>query len=160
MTVLQTDGEPVDWSRVDAEGNYSVALPGAGKYLMVANAGGWAPMAEVFDFDGLTLKQNFMLRERLELGGSVMAGGKPVAGAVVTLLEASGGHVATTRTDGDGAYAFPLPVIGRYVVTMLHPVTLQTVAQKVALDIQSVTLDLDVPSGDAQAENSRMPASA
>jgi MFS family permease len=160
VTVLQTDGEPVDWSRVDAEGNYSVALPGAGKYLMVANAGGWAPMAEVFDFDGLTLKQNFMLRERLELGGSVRAGGKSVAGAVVTLLEASGEHVATTRTDDDGGYAFPLPVIGRYVVTMLHPVTLQAVARKLAVDNRSVTLDLDASSGDAQAENSGKPASA
>ena len=105
VTVLQTDGEPVDWSRVDTDGNYSVALPGAGKYLMVANAAGWAPMAEVFDFDGRTLKQNFLLRDRLELGGTVTAGGESVAGAVVTLLEASGEHVATTRTDDDGAYA-------------------------------------------------------
>ncbi|MDR6416864.1 MFS transporter [Pseudarthrobacter sulfonivorans] len=145
VTVLQTDGDPVDWSRVDTEGNYSVALPGAGKYLMVANAAGWAPMAEVFDFDGRTLKQNFMLRERLELGGSVTAGGRPVAGAMVTLLEASGEHLATTRTDDDGTYAFPLPLAGRYVVTMLHPVTLQAVARKLAVDNRSVALDFAAP---------------
>lgn len=145
VTVLRTDGDPVDWSRVDTEGNYSVALPGAGKYLMVANAGGWAPMAEVFDFDGRTLTQNFMLRERLELGGSVVAGGTPVAGAMVTLLEASGEHLATTRTDDNGMYAFPLPIAGRYVVTMLHPVTLQAVARKLAVDNRSVTLDFAAP---------------
>ncbi|WP_164204141.1 MFS transporter [[Micrococcus luteus] ATCC 49442] len=145
VTVLRTDGDPVDWSRVDTEGNYSVALPGAGKYLMVANAGGWAPMAEVFDFDGRTLTQNFMLRERLELGGSVVAGGTPVAGAMVTLLEASGEHLATTRTDDNGMYAFPLPIAGRYVVTMLHPSTLQAVARKLAVDNRSVTLDFAAP---------------
>ncbi|MDQ0000392.1 MFS transporter [Pseudarthrobacter sulfonivorans] len=145
VTVLRTDGDPVDWSRVDTEGNYSVALPGAGKYLMVANAGGWAPMAEVFDFDGRTLTQNFMLRERLELGGSVVAGGTPVAGAMVTLLEASGEHLATTRTDDNGMYAFPLPLAGRYVVTMLHPATLQAVARKLAVDNRSVTLDFAAP---------------
>ncbi|QOD03376.1 MFS transporter [Pseudarthrobacter sp. BIM B-2242] len=145
VTVLRTDGDPVDWSRVDTEGNYSVALPGAGKYLMVANAGGWAPMAEVFDFDGRTLTQNFMLRERLELGGSVVAGGTPVAGAMVTLLEASGEHLATTRTDDNGIYAFPLPLAGRYVVTMLHPATLQAVARKLAVDNRSVTLDFAAP---------------
>lgn len=145
VTVLRTDGDPVDWSRVDTEGNYSVALPGAGKYLMVANAGGWAPMAEVFDFDGRTLTQNFMLRERLELGGSVVAGGTPVAGAMVTLLEASGEHLATTRTDDNGMYAFPLPIAGRYVVTMLHPATLQAVARKLAVDNRSVTLDFAAP---------------
>ncbi|QHK21123.1 MFS transporter [Pseudarthrobacter psychrotolerans] len=145
VTVLQTDGEPVDWSRVDAEGNYSVALPGAGRYLMVANAGGWAPMAEVFDFDGLTLQQNFLLRDRLELSGSVSAGGEPVASAMVTLIQASGEHVATTRTDDDGGYAFPLPVAGRYVVTMLHPVTHGAVAKKLAIDNRSITLDFAAP---------------
>lgn len=105
VTVLRTDGDPVDWSRVDTEGNYSVALPGAGKYLMVANAGGWAPMAEVFDFDGRTLKQNLLLRDRLQVCGTVGADGASVSGAVVTLLEAGGGHVGTTRTDGNGGCA-------------------------------------------------------
>ncbi|HAG59159.1 MAG TPA: MFS transporter [Arthrobacter bacterium] len=145
VTVLQTAGEPVDWSRVDTEGNYSVALPGAGKYLMVANAAGWAPMAEVFDFDGRTLHQNFLLQDRLEIGGTVSAGSEPVAGAVVTLLEASGAHVATTRTDDGGGYAFPLPAAGRYIVTMLHPVTHQAMARKLAVDNRSVNVDLAAP---------------
>ena len=130
MTVLQTAGEPVDWSRVDTEGNYSVALPGAGKYLMVANAAGWAPMAEVFGFDGRTPEAELLLRDRLEIGGSVTAGGEPVAGAVVTLLEASGGHVDTAGSDGEGRYAFPLPVVRRYVVTMLHPATHEATAKR------------------------------
>jgi MFS family permease len=145
VTVLQTDGDPVDWSRVDTEGNYSVALPGAGMYLMVANAGGWAPMAEVFTFDGRTLQHNFMLRDRLQVRGTVSAGGASVSGAVVTLLEAGGGHVGTTRTDGNGGYAFPLPVAGRYVLTMLHPVTQEAMAQKVTVDIRSINLDFTAP---------------
>lgn len=145
VTILQTGGEPVDWSRVDTEGNYSVALPGAGKYLMVANAAGWTPMAEVFEFDGRTLEQNFMLRDRLKIGGTVSVGGEAIAGAAVTLIEAGGGHVATTRTDDDGAYSFPLPPAGRYVVTMLHPLTEQAMAQKLAVDVRSVTLDLAAP---------------
>ncbi|ALV41659.1 MFS transporter [Pseudarthrobacter sulfonivorans] len=145
VTVLQTAGEPVDWSRVDAEGNYSVALPGAGKYLMVANAAGWAPMAEVFDFDGRTRHQNFLLRDRLEIAGLVTAGSEAVAGAVVTLLEAGGGYVATTLSDDDGAYAFPLPLAGRYIVTMLHPMTHEAMAQKLAVDNRSMTLDFAAP---------------
>jgi MFS family permease len=145
VTVLQTGGEPVDWSRVDTEGNYSVALPGAGKYLMVANAAGWTPMAEVFEFDGRNLEHNVLLRDRLTIGGAVSVAGEGIAGAVVTLLEASGGHVATTRTDTDGTYAFPLPPAGRYVVTMLHPLTEQATAQKLAVDNRSVTLDLAAP---------------
>ena len=145
VTVLQTAGEPVDWSRVDTEGNYSVALPGAGKYLMVTNAAGWAPMAEVFDFDGRTRHQNFLLRDRLEIGGLVTAGSEAVAGAVVTLLEASGGYVDTTLSDNDGAYAFPLPLAGRYIVTMVDPATHQAMARKLAVDNRSVTVDLAAP---------------
>jgi MFS family permease len=157
VTVLHIAGDPVDWSRVDAEGNYSVALPGAGKYLLVANAAGWAPMAEVFDFDGHTLQRNFELRDRLEIGGTVTAGGEPLAGAVLSLLEAVGGYVGTTRTDGNGVYAFPLPAIGRYIVTVLHPVTHAATARKVTVDIQSVVLDFatrpvkKLPSGRVQA---------
>jgi MFS family permease len=145
VTVLQTGGEPVDWSRVDTEGNFSVALPGAGRYLMVANAAGWTPMAEVFEFDGRTLKHNFLLRDRLTIGGAVSVGGAAIAGAVVSLLEAGGGHVATTRTDDGGAYSFPLPPPGRYVVTMLHLLTEQAMAQKLAVDNRSVTLDFAAP---------------
>jgi hypothetical protein len=149
VTVLQTTGEPVDWSRVDSDGNYSVALPGAGKYLMVANAAGWAPMAEVFDFDGRTLQQNFHLGNRLELGGVASMDGAALEGAVVTLLQASGEYVATTRTDHLGRYSLPLPLHGRYIVTMLHPLTHQAMARKLAVDNRSVTADLalDTPAG-------------
>jgi MFS family permease len=149
VTVLQTSGEPVDWSRVDSDGNYSVALPGAGKYLMVANAAGWAPMAEVFDFDGRTLQQNFYLDDRLELGGTATVAGAALPDAVITLLQASGEHVATTRTDSDGRYSLPLPLAGRYIVTLLHPATHQAMARKLAVDNRSVTADLamDAPAG-------------
>jgi MFS family permease len=149
VTVLQTSGEPVDWSRVDSDGNYSVALPGAGTYLMVANAAGWAAMAEVFDFDGRTLQQNFHLEDRLELAGTATVGGAVLPDAVVTLLQASGEHVATTRTDSGGRYSLPLPLAGRYIVTLLHPATHQAMARKLAVDNRSVTADLtiDAPAG-------------
>ncbi|MBT2597819.1 MFS transporter [Arthrobacter sp. ISL-72] len=149
VTVLHTSGEPVDWSRVDSDGNYSVALPGAGKYLMVANAAGWAPMAEVFDFDGRTLQQHFHLQDRLELAGTATVAGAALPDAVVTLLQASGEHVGTTRTDSRGRYSLPLPMAGRYIVTLLHPATHQAMARKLAVDNRSVTADLamDAPAG-------------
>jgi MFS family permease len=149
VTVLHTSGNPVDWSRVDSDGNYSVALPGAGKYLMVANAAGWTPMAEVFDFDGRTLQQNFHLDHRLELAGTATVGGAVLPDAVVTLLQASGEHVGTITTDSRGRYSLPLPLAGRYIVTLLHPATHQAMARKLAVDNRSVTADLamEAPAG-------------
>lgn len=152
VTVLYIGGDPVDWSRVDTEGNYSVALPGAGKYLMVANTAGWAPMAEVFEFDGRTLEHNFQLRKRLMISGTASVGGHAIAGAVVTLLEAGGGYVATTRTGADGVYSFPLPPAGRYVVTVLHPLTEHAMAQKLAVDNRSATLDFAAPAVEQSSE--------
>jgi hypothetical protein len=50
--------------------------------------------------------------------------------------------VDTARTDDDGVYTLPLPAAGRYIVAMLHPVTHQAVARKLAVDNRSVTVDL------------------
>jgi hypothetical protein len=119
---------------------------------MVANTAGWAPMAEVFEFDGRTLEHNFQLRNRLMISGTASAGVQRIAGAVMTLLEAGGGHVANTRTDTDGTYAFPLPPAGRYIVTMLHPLTEQAVAQKLAVDNRSVTLEFAAPAVEQSSE--------
>jgi hypothetical protein len=50
--------------------------------------------------------------------------------------------VGTARTDDGGVYTLPLPAAGRYIVTMLHPVTHQAVARKIAVDNRSMTVDL------------------
>jgi hypothetical protein len=64
----------------------------------------------------------------------------------MTLLQASGEHVAATRSDSQGRYSLPLPAAGRYIVTMLHPVTHQAMARKLAVDVRSVTADLELDS--------------
>lgn len=47
-------------------------------------------MADVFEFDGLTVQHNFLLRDRLKITGEVRSGPEGIAGAVVTLLEGTG----------------------------------------------------------------------
>lgn len=145
LTVLETSGEQVDWSHVDAQGNYSVALPRIGEYLMVANAAGWAPLAEVFEFRPETAHRNFTLRTRLEITGTVSDARGGMAGAVVTLLETNGGYVGTTHTGDDGKYAFQLPAVGRYLVAVLHPASRLAMAQKLAVDNRSMRLDFTTP---------------
>jgi len=146
ITVVKTDGTAVDWSRADNDGNYSVVLPGPGKYLVLANALGWAPRAEVLEFVDQNTRQHITLTEQLTLSGMACRGGQPVAGALVTLSEASGQLVRSTRADGGGRYCMPLPEAGRYIVTMLEPDTLLAHARKVVLDVRSAVVDIDAPA--------------
>ncbi|RYE38876.1 MAG: hypothetical protein EOP24_45860 [Hyphomicrobiales bacterium] len=37
-SVLDVNGEQLDWSRADNAGRYSVVLPGPGTYVVIANA--------------------------------------------------------------------------------------------------------------------------
>jgi MFS family permease len=70
VTVLTTDGDHVDWSRGNNDGEYSVVLPGPGRYLMVASADGWAPRSGVIVLGEATTEEHITLSERLTLSGS------------------------------------------------------------------------------------------
>ncbi len=146
VTVVKTDGSAVDWSRADNEGNYSVVLPGPGKYLVLANALGWAPHAEVLEFVDENTRQHITLTEQLTLSGTASRGNRPVADALITLSAATGEMVHSARADGRGHYCMPLPEAGRYIVTMLEPDTLLAHARKVVLDVRSVVVDVDAPA--------------
>ena len=146
VTVVKTDGTPVDWSRGDNDGKYSVVLPGPGKYLVLANAAGWVPRAEVFEFVDETSRQHLTLTDRLTLSGTVSCAGQPVPRALVTVSEASGEVFGSVRADEAGRYCMPLPPVGRYIVTMLEPTTLQAHARKLVLDVRSEVVDIDAPA--------------
>jgi EmrB/QacA subfamily drug resistance transporter len=153
VTVVKTDGTPVDWSRGDTEGRYSVVLPGPGKYLVLANAQGWAPRAEVFEFIDDKSRQHLNLTDRLTLSGRVTSGGHPVPQALVTVSEATGEVFGSVRTDESGVYCMPLPPVGRYIATMLEPTTFQAFARKFVLDVRSEVVDIDAPAAASVARS-------
>jgi len=136
----------VDWSRADSDGTYSVVLPGPGKYLVLANAQGWTPRAEVLEFVNSNARQHITLTDQLTLSGSISRAGASVGGALVALSEATGEVVGSVRADGAGHYCMPLPGAGRYIVTMLEPDNLHAYARKVVLDVRSAVVDIDAPA--------------
>lgn len=145
VTVVKIDGTPVDWSRGDSDGNYSVVLPGPGNYLVLANALGWVPRAEVMEFRDATGGRHLTLTDRLTLSGRITRGGQPVPDALVTLGEAAGGTVQSVHTDKAGTYCMPLPAAGRYIVTALEPDTWRATARKIVLDVRSAVVDIETP---------------
>ncbi|MFD1859667.1 MFS transporter [Aeromicrobium camelliae] len=153
VSVLDAHGEQLDWSRADNDGRYSVVLPGPGTYVVIANAVGWAPAAEVFEFSGGEVEQHLTFSEELTVSGTVTRKGMPAAGALVALSEAVGKQVGATRCDGEGRYVFQLPPTGRYVLTAYDPHTGQARARKVLLTLDSEVVDIDI----AAASPARQP---
>jgi MFS family permease len=145
VTVMTIRGDPVDWSRADQDGRYSIALPGPDRYLVLANAQGWAPRAQVMTVGAQGPLPEITLADQLTLSGRVCRDGTGVPGALVSISEAAGAFVESLTTDRDGRWCLPLPTPGRYVVTALDPDTLATAARKVVLDARSSVVELDLP---------------
>lgn len=148
VTVLSTTGEPVDWSRADNAGEFSVVLPDPGTYLVIASADGWAPRSHVMDFADGADGHRVTLIQRLRLRGRVTTAGRPCADAVVSSVKATGEYVATTTTAVDGSYELAQPPGGRYVITVLGPDRRTTTRQLVVLT-KPAQVDLDL-AGDLQ----------
>lgn len=143
VTVLTTSGRPVDWSRTDNDGEFSVVLPGPGPYLVVAGADGWAPQSRVVDVDGSDTRQSLLLERRLRLTGRVTESGRACPDSVVTVVKGTGEFVDSTTTDTDGRYDVAQPAVGRYVVTVLTP-DRRTATRQVVVVTHPVVADLDV----------------
>jgi MFS family permease len=152
VTAVTLSGEPMDWSRADNEGAFSLALPGLGKYLVIVNADGWTPRSEVVEFSDPRTDHRILLTEPLMLTGRVTRGGSALVSALVTLSATTGEFLATTKTDEDGQYRLRLPPPGHHILTVLEPETLQTQSVKIFTTTHSAVANVDlqvaVPASD------------
>ena len=148
VTVMTIDGAPVDWSRGDDDGSFSVVLPHAGEYLVLANALGWAPRAQVLAFADSNRPTCIRLIDQLTVSGTASRAGRPVPEAMVAITKTSGEVVQSVHADEYGHYCMPLPAAGRYIVTMLEPDTMQAHAHKLVLDVRSAVVQIDAPALD------------
>lgn len=142
VTVSRLDGQPVDWSRTDHDGRYSVALAGSGRFLLVANARGWTPRAELLDFQSGATELHLDLVDEFALSGTVVLDAEPMAGALVVLHGAAGEFVSTTRTREDGHFDLPLPQAGPYVVTAVDVDAQRARAVKLVVDARAAHVDI------------------
>lgn len=161
MTLLTLGGDQVDWSQVDSAGEFSIAIPGPGRYVVVAAADGWTPRSRLDDLDAGTEMAPLVLTERLMLSGTVRDGtSSTVADAVVVLTRLSGECAGSARTEADGRYELPLPANGRYVLTVVTSDG-ATTARSVSVWGTARTVDVDLSTGDnGQLQSAAPPRSA
>ncbi len=148
ISVLTTVGEPVDWSRADNDGCYSVVLPGPGRYVVVSSAEGWAPKSEIVEFIAGADQQRVELTDPLSLSGTVFLDHERLAGAHVSLTRVTGEPESAVHTNDAGRYEMPLPPTGRYVLTVVDPDAEWTQSRQViVLAYQSATIDVTLNAG-------------
>lgn len=143
VTVLTATGEQVDWSQADATGSFSVAIPGAGRYVVVTNAYGWSPRSDLLHLRAEAAIPPIVLQDRLTLSGRLTRGERAVTEAVLVLTRHSGETVGTTTTRRDGSYELPLPPSGRYVLTVVAGAT--TTSRALTVWGTARVIDVDLP---------------
>lgn len=146
VSVLHTDGRHVDWGRTDNEGRYALALPRAGRYLVIASADGWGPQSGLVDLDETGI-DTIRMHRRLTLTGRITDEGDPLGGVLLSLIRHSGEYVASTRAQPDGTYEIGLPPPGRYVLTVVDLERDRTRSRAVQVASTSTTLDIDIVTG-------------
>ncbi|WP_435822180.1 MMPL family transporter [Actinacidiphila alni] len=123
LTLIAADGRQVGRAAADDEGAFLMATPGAGSYVLVANAAGHHPQTASVLTSDRPVDCDLRLTGTGSLTGTVRrADGQPVEDARVVLHDADGHEVTETRTGKDGAYAFGNLYPGRYtLLTMGYP---------------------------------------
>ncbi|MEU9063214.1 MFS transporter [Streptomyces sp. NPDC048430] len=144
VTVTQLEGEPVDWARTDNDGRYSVALPGSGRYLVVANARGWSPRAVVLDFRERDMELHVELTDELALTGVAVRLGVPICRSLVLLHQGTGEFVSREQTDEHGQFRFPLPPAGAYILTAVDEFGQQAHSRKVVVTALGAHIVIEV----------------
>lgn len=147
VTLLTPGGDQVDWSQVDPAGEFTIAIPGSGRYVVVAAADGWTPVSRLDELTAGADIAPLVLTERLTISGAVTDNAAPVADAVVVLTRHSGEVGGSTRTTPDGRYELPLPGNGRYVLTAVGPDS-STQALPVSIWGTARAIDIDLNGRD------------
>lgn len=144
VSMLDRTGRQADWARADNDGRWSVVLPGAGEYLVVCSAEGWAARSELRQLspDAVPVLQ---LDQRLTVAGVISRDGWPLSDALVVLTDSSGESAGATRTDDDGHYEIGLPPLGRYVLTALDPRTGIAESEDVVISAQRRRFNVVLP---------------
>ncbi|MET8943562.1 MFS transporter [Streptomyces sp. NPDC004542] len=118
VTLTNVHGEVVSSTRSGREGGYVITELVAGEYTLAASAPAFRPAALP-----VTVQASRETRQDVELAGGALlrgtvraGGGRPVADARVTLLDAAGNVVDTLTTGSDGTFRFVDLSSGEYTV--------------------------------------------
>lgn len=122
LTLIDVAGAQIGRSASGEDGRYALATPGPGSYVLIAAAGGHQPQAVLVTIGERPVELDVVLGGAGRLTGRVRtADGTPVPDAAVTLTDARGEVVATTRSGPEGGYVITELAAGEYTLAAGAP---------------------------------------
>ncbi|MEU6604491.1 MFS transporter [Streptomyces shenzhenensis] len=122
LTLIDVAGQQIGRGASGNDGRYALSTPGSGAYVLIAAAGGHQPQAVSVTVGERPVELDVVLGGAGRLAGSVLtADGVPVRDATVTLTNAHGEVVATTRSGREGGYVITELVAGEYTLAASAP---------------------------------------
>ncbi|MFD5814311.1 MFS transporter [Streptomyces sp. NPDC127038] len=122
LTLIDIGGRQIGRGASAVDGRYALSTPGSGSYMLIAAAGGHQPQAVSVTVGERPVELDVVLGGAGRLTGSVLtADGTPVREATVTLANAHGEVVATTRSGREGGYVITDLVAGEYTLAAGAP---------------------------------------
>jgi len=120
VTLADLSGHQVAVAQTDTAGQYRLAAPGAGSYLVIVSAPGHQPAASVLAAPGTGTSHDIVLRGGSGLTGTVRAGGsgQPVSGATVTVANGRGEIAGAASTGADGRFRLSQLAEGQYTLVV------------------------------------------
>ncbi|MFI5715589.1 collagen binding domain-containing protein [Nocardia sp. NPDC051750] len=155
ITALDLRGEVMAAGVSDHTGGFELTGLPEGAFTIAVSAFGYHPTAVSAQVNGRdTARVEVLLRPGVRVAGVVAGGGRPLAGALVTLTDSLGNVVESRTTDADGSYVFANLAEGNYTVvaTGYAPSTAQVRVGE--HDIEGIDMELRAASSESPADDS------
>jgi EmrB/QacA subfamily drug resistance transporter len=145
VTLISPSGRQLGATTVAGDGRYAFAVPASGNCMLVGSAAGYQPQAAMINVGTGPLSYDLTLSRITGLHGTVLAGGTPVAGALVVATDPRGVVTGSILTGADGGYRLADLPPGDYALTV-NAIGHQPAATTVAVGgglptVQDVTLN-------------------
>ncbi|MFJ4206353.1 MFS transporter [Streptomyces sviceus] len=121
LTLIDIAGAQTGRGASGEDGRFALSTPGPGSYVLIAAASGHQPQAVSVTIGDRPVELDIVLGGAGRLAGRVLTDGAPVPDATVTLTDARGEVVATTRSGPEGAYVITELVAGEYTLAAGAP---------------------------------------
>ncbi|MFG2456866.1 MFS transporter [Streptomyces sp. NPDC048523] len=147
LTLIDMAGAQIGRGSSGEDGRFALSTPGAGSYVLIAAASGHQPQAVSVMIGARPLELDIVLGGAGRLTGRVLTDGTPVRDATVTLTDAHGQVVATTRSGHDGVYVITELVAGEYTLAAGAPAFRPVALPATVRASRDTRLDVELAGG-------------